>query len=222
MKMLIIEDDRDICELIEYSFKEEGFSVDIALDGERGSFWGRTNVYDIIILDYSLPKKNGHTVCSEIRASGKSSPIIFLSVSYDVDKKVEALERGADDYMTKPFSFEELRARVRTILRRPKKVKNPIIKIGDISMDTNKQEVYKNAKSIYLTRKEYNLLEYLMRSPGAILSRSMIMEHVWDSDSDPFSNTVESHILKIRKKINTDSQKDLIRNIPGRGYTIGL
>jgi DNA-binding response OmpR family regulator len=220
MKILLVEDDPDIADFIKEGFKSEGFAADIAADGKQGSYMARLNPYDVIVLDYSLPGKNGIEVCQEIRSSGSSVPIIFLSVIDDTQKKIEALGKGADDYITKPFSFEELMARVKALLRRPNKIKESIIKIGDLSIDINKKVIFKEDTPINLTRKEYNLLEYLMRNQGMVVSRSMILEHVWNAEVDPFSNTVEAHILNLRKKIGNEGKKDLIKNIPGRGYLI--
>jgi len=145
-----------------------------------------------------------------------------LSVTTEVEKKIAALGFGADDYMTKPFSFDELSARIRALLRRPKKIENLTIKLGDLIVDVEKKIAQRNNRQIYLTRKEYNLLEYLVKNQGVIVSRSMIMEHVWNAESDPFSNTVEAHILNLRKKVNPGNTKDFIRNIPGRGYIIDV
>jgi len=220
MKILIVEDDSEIREFLRDGFEAESSTVDCADNGADGSYLARTNEYDIIILDYSLPKKNGGTVCSEIRAAGKMTPIIFLSVIGEIHHKIDSLEKGADDYITKPFSFEELRARVRAVMRRPRKIESNTICVGDLVLDGEKQTVLRGHTGIYLTRKEFNLLHFLMKNPGMVLSRSLIMEHVWNAESDPFSNTVESHILNLRKKINIGRKRDLIRNIPGRGYTI--
>lgn len=220
MKMLIIEDDPDISEFIKIGFEADGYAVDTAFDGERGSYMARTSIYNVIILDYSLPTKNGLEVCDEIRGIGSSVPILFLSVIGDTKKKIEAFSKGADDYITKPFHFEELKARVKALLRRPKKIENSIIKIGEMTLDTEKRIAYRDNIPIYITRKEYSLLEYLMRNPDIAVSRSMIMEHVWNAESDPFSNTVEAHILNLRKKLNSPDKKDIIRNVPGRGYII--
>ncbi len=183
------------------------------------SWQGRIHI-DIIILDNSLPLKNGIEVCTEIRAAGSTVPIIFLSVVGDTKSKVDCLEKGADDYLTKPFSFDELKARVKALLRRPQKLTNTIITAGNLVIDTEKQTVMKDELPLYLTRKEYSLLEYFMRNQGVVLSRSMIMEHVWNADGDPFSNTVESHIVNLRRKLSGKEKKDFIRNLPGRGYII--
>jgi DNA-binding response OmpR family regulator len=221
MKILIIEDDVDISSFIKDNLTEDTYSVEIAKDGPDGSFLARTNYYDIIIMDYSLPSKDGVLVCEEIRSSGVETPIIFLTVHTDIKKKVKALEKGADDYMTKPFSIEELKARIQALVRRPRKIESPILIVGDLVLDTQKRTVKRGSTSIYLTRKTYDLLEYLMRNKGTVLSRGSIMEYVWNSDGDPFSNTIEAHILNLRKKINVKGKKDILKNIPGRGYIMG-
>lgn len=221
MKILIIEDDVDISSFIKDNLTEDTYSVEIAKDGPDGSFLARTNYYDVIIMDYSLPSKDGVSVCEEIRSSGVETPIIFLTVHTEVKKKVKALEKGADDYMTKPFSIEELKARIQALVRRPRKIESPILIVGDLVLDTQKRTVRRGSTSIYLTRKTYDLLEYLMRNKGTVLSRGSIMEYVWNSDGDPFSNTIEAHILNLRKKINIKGKKDILKNIPGRGYIMG-
>lgn len=224
MKILIIEDDEDVIDFLKISFKSESFTVDVARDGSEGSFLARTNPYDIIIIDYSLPIKNGLTVCKEIRAAEIETPIIFLTVHLEIKKKIDALDTGADDYIVKPFSFDELRSRIYAIKRRPKKIESLILRAGDIVIDTRKQDARREDIALNLTRKEYNLLEYLVRNKNIVVSRGMIMEHVWNAESDPLSNTVEAHILNLRKKINIKStfksKNEIIRNIPGRGYII--
>ena len=218
MKILLIEDDLDICEFLKTCLKAQSWVVDVAHNGTSGSYLARTNTYDVIVLDYSLPGKNGSVVCEEIRTAGKTIPIIVLSVMSDVYHKIALLEKGADDYMTKPFLFEELKARIKAIGRRPHTLAPSKLFVGDIILDTSTQSMSRGGRIIYLTRKELNLLEYLMKNKGVVLSRGVILEHVWSAESDPFSNTVEAHILNLRKKLNGDGQPDLIRNIPGRGY----
>ena len=220
MKLLIIEDDPDISEFIKIGFQADGYAVDTAVDGPQGSFMARTNTYDAVILDHSLPLKNGLEVCEEIRGAGASVPILFLTVLGDMKRKLEAFTKGADDYMTKPFHFEELKARIKALQRRPKKIENSVLTIGEMTLDTEKRIAYRGGIPIHITRKEYGLLEYLMRNPDIAVSRSMIMEHVWNAESDPFSNTVEAHILNLRKKLNIAGKKDIIKNVPGRGYII--
>ncbi|HEY4503963.1 MAG TPA: response regulator transcription factor [Candidatus Paceibacterota bacterium] len=220
MKILLIEDDGEIRDFIKNNLTEDTFTVDIATDGQDGSFLARTNHYDAIILDYSLPIKNGVDVCEEIRASGVETPIIFLTIYGDIKRKVQALEAGADDYMIKPFSLEELRARINAMCRRPRKIESPLLMIDDLVLDTQKRTVARGETNIYLTRKTYDLLEYLMKNKNTVLSRGAIMEYVWNSESDPFSNTVEAHISNLRKKINIAGKKDILKNIAGRGYIV--
>jgi len=219
MKILLVEDDSSVRNILKMSLEAEGFTVDDAEDGELGSYRGRTNEYDIVILDNVLPKKQGKQVCEEIRAIGKHMPILMLSVKSEVLEKVELLKCGVDDYMTKPFSFEELLARIHTLLRRPKRVEETIIKIADIELNSERCSVTRNNQRIYLTKKEFSLLEILMKNKNQVVTRGQIMEHAWESDSNPFSNTVDAHILNLRKKLG-DKTKQLIQNIPGRGYSM--
>lgn len=223
MKILLVEDDQDISRIIREGLSGDSHTVEIAEDGNEGSFLARSYEYDVIILDNSLPKKNGLVLCKEIRTGGKSVPIIFLSVTSDTDTKVAALEAGADDYMTKPFAMSELRARIKAVTRRPKELKqHNIVTVADLVMDPDKQTTTRGKDEIPLTKKEFAMLEYMVRNAGVVLSRASIMEHVWTSDSDPFSNTVEAHIRNIRKKLNVGGKPDLIKNVPGRGYIMKL
>lgn len=220
MRILLIDDDKAIRGFLKSALESECFEVDAAEDGEKGSFLGRTNDYDAIICDYSLPKKNGLQICEEIRKDGKDTPILMLSVEGESHTKAELLNIGADDYLTKPFSLEELLARVRALMRRPNQIKNDILKIDDLIVDTKRHLVHRGEKEIYLTMKEFMLLEYLMRSRGTVQSRAIILEHVWDMNADLFSNTIEAHISNLRRKIDTKGKAKLIHTIPGRGYKI--
>lgn len=220
MKILVIEDDPSIANMLRLGLQPDAHAVDISDNGTDGSFMARSYDYDAIILDQALPGKNGMTVCKDIRGNGKSTPIIFLSVNGDVDTKILALESGADDYMTKPFSLSELKSRIRAVVRRAPRTKNVELKVHDLVLDQEKHYAIRNGKHIHLTKKEFALLEYMIRNQGVIVSRSMLMEHVWTADSDPFSNTVEAHIRNLRKKINGANKRDLIANIPGHGYIV--
>jgi DNA-binding response OmpR family regulator len=222
MRALIIEDQKEIREMLSRHLRSECFAVDVADDGEKGSYLARTNDYDIIILDNMLPKKQGIEVCEEIRQTGRTMPILVLSVLGEIKQKIDLINAGADDYMIKPFSFDELIVRVRALMRRPQKFLGDTLIIDDLSLNSKQQKVKRNGKSIYLTRKEFMLLEYLMRNEGTVLSRGMIMEHVWDLLTDPFSNTIESHVLSLRKKIGDTPDNRLIQTVPGRGYKIEL
>lgn len=220
MRALVIEDEPAIRRRLIEHLRSLNFAVDSAEDGTEGSYLARTNSYDIVILDYMLPEKQGPMVCEEIRRVGKHMPIIMLSVLADTWRKVELLDAGADDYLTKPFSAEELTARIRAVMRRPAKIEGDTLMLDDLSLDTRQQIVRRGARGISLTRKEYMLLEYLMRNIGSVLTRGMIMEHVWDMTSDPFSNTIESHIMSLRRKLEADGEPRLIHTVPARGYKI--
>jgi len=222
MKILIIEDDKNLLKTLKHILVEACFAVDVAEDGERGSFLARTNEYDLIILDSVLPKKNGEQVCMDIRKEKNDVPIIILSVRTETEEKIKLLNMGADDYITKPFSLDELMARIRAILRRPKKEDCEILTVGNLTLNKDSNVVKMGEKEIYLTRKEFILLGYMMENKGKVLSRGMIMEHAWDINADPFSNTIETHILNLRRKIEDGSNKGkgCIHTIPGRGYKI--
>jgi two-component system OmpR family response regulator len=220
MKLLVIDDQPEITDFLQKSFKDACFAVDTAYDGERGAFLAKTNSYDLIILDNNMPKKTGKEVVKELRAEGLAIPIIMLSVRSETSTKVDLLNIGVDDYVTKPFSFEELHARVKALLRRPKNMEKEIIEIDQLRLDAKKQQLLSSGREIYLTKKEFMLLEYLMRNQGSVLSRAMILEHVWDINADPFSNTIESHILSLRKKLELGGTNQIIITVPGRGYKI--
>ena len=222
MRLLIVEDQPELLSSLKARLQEECFVVDTATDGVKGSFLGRTNDYDLIILDNHLPGKNGIEVCKDIRTSNRQIPIIILSVLNDPAQKVDLLEAGADDYLTKPFSFPELMARIRAILRRPQEIMSPLIEIDDLILDSKTHEARRGDTEIYLTKKEFMLLEFLMKNLGRVVSRGDILEHVWDVNADPFSNTIETHILSLRKKIDTAPRRKLIHTISGRGYKIAL
>lgn len=220
MSILLVEDEKEIINFLKASLEAEYFSVDVAEDGEQGSYLARTNDYDLIILDNILPKKTGREICEEIRKIGKTVPVLVLSVKSDTATKVDLLNAGADDYLIKPFSFEELLARMRALRRRPEKLEGETLAVGDLTLNTRTHQVHRGKKEVYLTRKEFMLLEYLMRNKGTVLSRGMILEHVWDMNTDPFTNTIESHILSIRRKLDVKSKPKLIHTVPARGYKI--
>jgi two-component system OmpR family response regulator len=220
MKILLIEDDEHIRDGLSYALKQENHTVDTSPDGADGSFMARSFAYDAIILDYSLPKKDGLAVCHDIRSAGKKTPILFLSVISDADTKLAAFNAGADDYITKPFSFQELHARLRAVFRRPAITSGSVVSVDDLTLDADQYLVMRSNTPISLTRKEFGLLEFLMHHKGTVVSRALLMEHVWTADSDPFSNTVETHMRNLRKKIDIGNKKKLIVTVPGRGYMI--
>jgi DNA-binding response OmpR family regulator len=222
MRILLVEDDESILNTLRVRLKSEGYSVDTEKDGIKGSFLARTNNYDVIILDYILPRKGGDKICQEVRSRGTTTPIIMISVQTELPARVELLNLGADDYITKPFPFEELLARIRAMLRRPAQLKEEILSIDDLVLDSPRCLVERAGRKIKLTRKEFALLEYLLRHKGTALSRGTLMEHVWDIHGDLFSNTIETHILNLRKKLRRPGGKKLIHTISGRGYKIDL
>jgi len=218
MRILVIDDDPKISDFLKSNLETELFAVDVATDGEKGAFLGRCNDYDLIILDNVLPKKNGLEVCREIREKKKGVKIMMLSALADVTTKVNLLEDGADDYLTKPFSFKELLARVKVLLCRPDVTTKEIIKIGDLVIDANNHEVKRGEKGINLTRKEFMLLEYLAKNAGRTLTQLDIMEHVWDMELDSFSHTLKSHVRNLRAKIDGGRKTSIIQTVNGRGY----
>lgn len=220
MNLLLVEDDIEIADSLTHSLHNRGFAVDVALDGEDGLRKARWNNYDIIILDKGLPKKNGMEVCSSIRSAGKHTPILILSASFETDSKVELLNAGADDYMTKPFSFAELEARINVLLRRPEKAECIVFQIGDLSVNIEGRTVMRRKKELHLTTKEFALIEYFLRNRGKAIPRQEILEHVWDINADPFTNTIETHISTLRRKIETEGGEHIIHTVPGIGYKI--
>jgi len=218
MRILIVEDEEEIASFIKKGLEAERFSVDHADDGKKGLWLAKTNDYDLIILDIKMPEKDGLEVCRELREERKSPPILMLGVKTETSVKVEALNTGADDYLTKPFSFEEFLARIRALLRCGKAIAGPKLKVADLEMDTVAYKVTRAGRPIKLTKKEFSLLEYFMRNVGAVLTRNVILEHVWDMNANPFSNTVDVHVQFLRKKIDAGHKRKLIQTIRGSGY----
>ncbi len=222
MKILIIEDDRELRRYLRSGLEARLFIVDEAEDGERGLFLARTNYYDLLVLDYALPKLNGQEVLQEIRQEKLMLPVLVLTVRADLESKRLMFAQGADDYIVKPFIFEEFIWRLTALLRRPVKLEEKIIKLGEISLNQETKIVKRGNVTIDLTKKEYNLLEFFLKRTGQILSRVDIMEHVWDMNADPFSNSIEAHIMNLRKKINPSGAKDYIHTFAGRGYKFAV
>lgn len=222
MKILIIEDEKEIAEFIKKGLENERYLVEVANDGERGSFMARTSIYDLIILDYLLPKCNGDEVLKEIRDDGRKLPVIMLSVKAEIENKKKLFSLGADDYLSKPFLLEELIMRVKALVRRPALSYREKIVISDLVLDQEEKTVKRANKEIYLTKKEYGLLEYFMNNQGKIISRSELLENVWDYNADPFSNSVETHVASLRKKLNRNKNHDLLHTFCGRGYKLSL
>lgn len=219
MKVLIIEDDQEIIKLLKISLKKEIFMTDYSTDGKKGLFIFQTNHYDLLIIDYNLPNKNGQEIIKEIRKENKNVKIIVITIDATLETKEKFFELGVDDYITKPFIFSELLSRIKAVMRRPDKTQTSIYKIDDLTVDVDRHLVVRDKKSIYLTFKEMMMLEFFLKNKGRVVSRTILLENIWDFNADPFSNTVETHILKLRKKLNPKKDKtELIHTIKGRGY----
>ncbi len=217
-----MDDDKEIIKFLKPSLEAEFYVVDYATDGEKGSFMARTNHYDLIILDYMMPKQNGLEVLKEIRKDKVQSAVIMLTVKSELTDKSSVFKAGADDYLSKPFIFEELLLRIKAISKRPPIKIKKSLSLDDLKIDLDSQEVYRNKKKIYLTKKEFCLLQYFLNNINTVLSRALILENVWDINADPFSNTIESHVLNLRRKIETPGKRKLIHTIAGRGYKMAL
>lgn len=223
MRILIIEDEHKIANSIRKGLEQEMFAVDVAYDGTTGYDLAIGEEYDAIIIDRLLPGIDGVTICKNLRENNIHTPILFLTAKGQVEDRIEGLNAGADDYVTKPFAFEELLARVRALLRRPKKTVGFILQVEDLSLDTNIHIVQRQGKKIALSAKEFALLEYMIRHPHRVLTKNQIIHHVWDYDANILPNTVEAFIKLLRNKIDRPfpSSKQLIYTVRGIGYKIG-
>ena len=220
MKILLVEDEERLLESIREGLVHSGYVVDTALDGEEGSFMAFTNDYDLIILDINLPKKDGFEILREIRERDREVNIIMLTALSDVDDRVKGFDLGANDYVLKPFHFEELKARIRSLLRRQTTIKNAVIETSGISFDTTKRTFSIDGENLRLTAKEAGILEYLFFNLGRYVTTEELMEHVWNDEVDLFSNVVRVHMSALRKKLKTRLGKNIIRNEIGKGYII--
>jgi two-component system OmpR family response regulator len=221
MRILLIEDDAKIASFIRKGFEEANFAVDHAPDGEDGLYFAMHEPYDAAIIDIMLPKLDGLTIIKTLRERNINTPILVLSVKGSVNDRVKGLQTGADDYLTKPFSFSELLARIQALLRRSSGASEPTtLTVGDLSIDLLKRQVIRGGKKIELPSKEFALLEYLMRNAGRVVTKTMIMEHVWNYDFVPLTNVVEARICILRDKVDRGFQEKLIHTIRGAGYVL--
>lgn len=220
MRILVIEDEKKVASFIKRGLKENHYAVDVAHDGVNGLFMAEHNPYDTIVLDLMLPEKDGLSICQELRKKKIETPILMLTAKGSVKDKIVGLDAGADDYLPKPFAFEEFLARIRVLLRRQSKAPSNKLKIGDLNLDQITHKVIRGSKNIDLTSTEYSLLQYLMLHPNQVVTRTMITEHVWNEDFDPFSNVIDVYINYLRKKIDSGFSKKLIHSIRGRGYIL--
>jgi DNA-binding response OmpR family regulator len=221
MKILLVEDEHRIAQSIKKGLEQERMAIDVAYDGIEGYDLAIDEDYDVIILDLMLPGMNGLEICNKLRLNKKETPILILTARGQVEDKVEGLNKGADDYLTKPFAFEELIARIRALVRRPQNIKEELLKVDELSLNVRSFEVIRNKKIIKLSSKEFTLLEFLMRHPGQILSKEQIMNHVWSYETDILPNTVEVYIRNLRNKIDKGFNYPLIQTVRGFGYKIG-
>ena len=218
MKLLVIEDERKVANFITQGLSEESYEVECAYDGEAGLERALSDEYDGIVLDLMLPKRDGISILRELRARGMNTPVLILTAKGTIQDKIIGLDSGADDYLAKPFHFEELTARIRSMLRRSTAEKSNVLKVGDLALDTITRRAKRGESEIELTAREYALLEYLMRNAGRVLSRSVITQHVWHYSFYADSNLVDVYINRLRNKIELDGSKKLIHSIRGVGY----
>ena len=220
MRILVVEDERRIADFISRGLSEQGYAVDVAGDGEEALHWPDVAEFDVIILDIMLPVRDGIDVCLTLRRRGMRTPILMLTARDAVEDRVRGLDSGADDYLVKPFAFAELLARVRALTRREPAATGTVLGVGDLILDTTTRDVSRDGKRIELTTKEYALLEYLLRHPNQVLTRTMIAEHVWNYEFDNASNVIDVHVRNLRRKIDDPFETKLISTIRGAGYRI--
>ena len=220
MRILVVEDEKKVASFIKKGLEEEYYSVDIALDGKEGSKLAVTEEYDLIILDIMLPYKDGITILKEIRLEKINTPVLMLTAKDGIADKVLGLDSGSDDYLAKPFAFDELLARIRALLRRNSVEKNLLLKVDGLVIDTQSHKIFRNESEIFLTPKEYSILEYLIRNKNKVISRVKLSEHVYDYHFDSDTNVIDVYINKLRNKIDKGFEKQLLHTIRGVGYTI--
>ncbi len=220
MRILLAEDDRRISNFVIKGLRENAYAVDAAADGEDALYQAAVNLYDVIILDVMMPNKDGFEVCRTLRKSGNNTPILMLTARDSVEDRISGLDFGADDYLTKPFEFGELLARLRALLRRSKEIRPPKIVVKDLEIDTTAQTVRRGGREISLTTKEFSLLEYLAREKGKVVGRAEIAEHVWDGNFDVFSNLIEVYVNRLRTKMDEGFDAQLIHTKRGAGYIL--
>jgi heavy metal response regulator len=220
MRILVVEDEKKVARFIQQGLEEEHYSVDVAHDGEKGLLMAQSENYDLLILDVMLPKKNGIDLIREFRAGKGTAPALMLTAKTATEDKVAGLDSGADDYLTKPFAFAELLARIRSLLRRGAKEKTTVLAIADLELDTVTHKAKRGGRTIELTAKEYALLEYFLRNKDRVLSRTIISEHIWDYNFDTGTNIIDVYVNHLRNKIDCASDKKLLHTIRGVGYVL--
>ncbi len=220
MRILVVEDEKKLAGFIKKGLEEEGYALDVAHDGREGLIMAQEGVYDLVILDINLPQMDGLSVLKELRRQKGKTPVLLLTVRATIEDKVLGLDTGADDYLTKPFAFQELLARIRALLRRPAAAAAPLLRVADLTLDPARRVVIRGTEKIDLSTKEFALLDYFMRNPGRVLTRTMIAEHVWDYDFDPMSNIIDVYVTYLRKKIDSGREPKLLHTVRGVGYVL--
>lgn len=220
MKILIVEDEKELALTLKKGLDENSFAVDVCHDGEEGLFMAENYPYDVLLLDIMLPKMDGLAVLNALRKKKIDIPVVLLTARGEVEDRIKGLNIGADDYISKPFDFSELLARLRSVIRRSKGKPAPVIVIGDLSIDTNSREVRRGDRDIRLSAKEYNMLEYLALNKNRVIGRAELMEHIYEMDADPDSNIIDVYINYLRNKIDKDFAVQLIHTVRGAGYVL--
>jgi two-component system copper resistance phosphate regulon response regulator CusR len=221
MRILLVEDDAVIASSLTKGLREQAYAVDVATDGDAAVYQAAVNPYDAIVLDVMLPRQDGFAVCREIRRRGLTTPVLMLTARDDVRDRIAGLDTGADDYLTKPFEFGELLARLRALLRRGHALAPAVLRVGDLELDTHAQRATRAGREVPLTTREYALLEFLARNAGRVVGRAEISDHVWDDNYDPLSNLIESYINRLRRKLDAPGLPPLIHTRRGAGYSLG-
>jgi DNA-binding response OmpR family regulator len=220
MRILVVEDEKQLASIIKRGLEEEGYAVDVAADGDEGQYYAENTAYDLILLDLMLPVKGGLEVCRDLRLKKILVPILMLTAKDKLEDKVSGLDCGADDYLVKPFAFPELLARIRALLRREAGGKASFLSAGGLTLDPAARLVQRNGQNVDLTSKEYALLEYFMRNPDRLLTRTMLEEHVWNYEFEGVSNIVDVYIRRLRDKVDPGDEKGLIQTVRGAGYRL--
>jgi two-component system OmpR family response regulator len=222
MKILLIEDEKKLADVIKRGLDLEGYAVDIVSDGKKAltRIELHRSDYDVVILDLNLPSMNGDEVCKQMREKGITVPVLILTAQSETDSKVKLLMSGADDYLVKPFSFVELKARIHALLRRPKEALPQVLRFDDIELDPNTRRAVRAGRDIALTLKEYGLLEYFMRHPNQVVNREDLLTHLWDFNYDGFSNVVDVHVKNLRRKLDDDGADEVLETVRGIGYRL--
>lgn len=220
MRILLAEDDPTLAQFVAKGLREHSYAVDVATDGDEAVYQAAVNPYDAVVLDVMLPRRDGFAVCRELRRRGLATPVLMLTARDAVADRVAGLDTGADDYLTKPFDFGELLARLRALLRRGPAMRPSVLRVADLELDTHSQRAARAGRPVPLTTKEYALLEFLARNAGRVVGRAEISDHVWDDNYDPASNLIESYINRLRRKIDVEGSDPLIHTRRGAGYML--